>query len=223
MVRTFSFPLTALLLVACAGHNGAAPTGTAATSASAPAQPGVPLTQQEREKLTQNLEATRQAFLSSVKGLSDAQFRFKPAPDRWSIAEVAEHIVVAEERIYGMVTEKIAHTPTPPELLAQVQHDDARLSTMVTDRSHKIQAPEMLKPTGRFPNLDSVVTAFGQVRDKTEAYEQTTQDDLRAHAMPHPVLKALDGYQWLLLVSAHCARHTAQIEEVKASPNFPRT
>ena len=31
----------------------------------------------------------------------------------------------------------------------------------------------------------------------------------------------MDGYQWLLLLSAHSGRHTEQIEEVKADPNFP--
>ncbi len=49
-----------------------------------------------------------------------------------------------------------------------------------------------------------------------------TQDDLRAHSAPHPVLKTIDAYQWLLLLSAHSARHAAQIEEVKADPNFPK-
>ena len=94
---------------------------------------------------------------------------------------------------------------------------------MVTDRSHKVQAPEVLKPTGRFPTLESVQTAFGQNRDKIVTYVQSTQDDLRGHAASHPLFKALDGYQWLLLLSAHGARHTAQIAEVKADPKFPRT
>jgi hypothetical protein len=36
-----------------------------------------------------------------------------------------------------------------------------------------------------------------------------------------PVLGPLDAYQWILLISAHSERHTKQIEEVKADPNFP--
>jgi hypothetical protein len=39
--------------------------------------------------------------------------------------------------------------------------------------------------------------------------------------MPHPVMGLLDAYQWVLLVSAHAARHTKQIEEVKTSAKFP--
>jgi hypothetical protein len=40
--------------------------------------------------------------------------------------------------------------------------------------------------------------------------------------MDHPVFKTLDTYQWLLLISAHMRRHTLQIVEVKADPNFPK-
>src|SRR5262249_13797786 len=151
----------------------------------------------EREAALKDLDATRQAFLNALQGMTEAQFRFKPAPDRWSVAEVAEHITLSEGRLYGLVTEKIMHTPTSPELLAQVQHDDDRLRQAVTDRSHKFKAPEMLQPTGRFATLEAVRAAFTEGRDKTVAYVQNTQDDLRGHAAPHPVLKALDGYQWL--------------------------
>jgi hypothetical protein len=49
-----------------------------------------------------------------------------------------------------------------------------------------------------------------------------TQDDLRGHFFDHPVLKTLDTYQWILLLSAHSQRHTAQLNEVKANPNFPK-
>jgi hypothetical protein len=50
---------------------------------------------------------------------------------------------------------------------------------------------------------------------------KTTTEDLHGHGGPHPVFKMLDGYQWLLLLSGHSARHTAQIEEVKASAGYP--
>lgn len=44
---------------------------------------------------------------------------------------------------------------------------------------------------------------------------------LRGHVIPHPFLGPWDGYQWILAAGAHGARHTAQIEEVKASAGFP--
>ena len=52
----------------------------------------------------------------------------------------------------------------------------------------------------------------------------STQDDLRDHFRDHPVpaIGTLDAYQWILLISGHTRRHTAQILEVKADPNFPK-
>ncbi len=64
--------------------------------------------------------------------------------------------------------------------------------------------------------------AFEQSRESNMDYVRTTNDDLRDHFFSHPVFGPLDGYQWLLLIATHSARHTAQIEEVKADANFPK-
>src|SRR5260370_25583730 len=51
-----------------------------------------PLTQSERDKALSHFHATRKLLLDSVAGLSYAQWNFKPAPERWSIARCADHI-----------------------------------------------------------------------------------------------------------------------------------
>ena len=89
-------------------------------------------------------------------------------------------------------------------------------------RSHKAQAPEMLRPTGRWATETDLVKAFEDSRKANMDYIRTTNDDLRDHFYAHPVFGLLDGYQWLLLLSSHSARHTEQIEELKADPNFPK-
>ncbi len=214
-MRTRSLSFAALLFLACAGKTPSA--GPAPTASAAPA-----LSEQERSLAVDEMERSRKAFLTSIEGLSDAQYRYKPAPDRWSVAEVAEHIAMSEEMLLGMVKERVLKTPAPPELLAQVDRNNSLLISRVTDRSTKVQAPEMLRPSGRFPTVESVKSAFNQSRDKSIEFVKAAPENLHAYAAPHPVLKALDGYQWLLLVSAHTSRHTAQINEVKADPKFPR-
>jgi hypothetical protein len=214
-MRTRSLSFAALLFLACAGSKPAG--DRAATATNAPA-----LSASERSMAVEEMERTRKAFLASLEGLTDAQYRYKPAPDRWSVAEVAEHIAVSEEMLLGMIKERILKAPASPELLSQVQPDSALLISRVTDRSTKVQAPEMLRPSGRFPTVDAVRAAFNQGRDKNIEFMKTAPENLHAYAGPHPVLKVLDGYQWLLLVSAHSSRHTAQILEVKADPKFPR-
>jgi uncharacterized damage-inducible protein DinB len=168
------------------------------------------------------LEETRQKVLDSLKDLSDAQWKFKSAPDRWSAAEVAEHIAVSEEAILGLVTERVMKSPAAPEKKEAAKDKDELVRTSVTNRSVKVQAPEMLKPTSRFKTREEMIKAFNASRDKTIEYVKTTQDDLRSHFTPHPIFKDLDAYQWVLLISGHSERHSLQILEVKADPNFPK-
>lgn len=178
-----------------------------------------PLTQQERDSLLQHLEQTRQAFLDSISGLSDAQWTFRAGPDRWSIAEVAEHIAISEATILQLVTDKMLKGPAIPPNPSPVS--DEKLLAWLLDRTSRFQAPEMLKPTNRWATRDALTNDFLTARDQTATYVKTTTDDLHGHGGPHPIFKMLDGYQWVLLISGHSARHTAQIEEVKASPGYP--
>ena len=192
-----------------------------AQTAAAPA-PATTLSAEERESALKSLQATHDGFLKSIAGLSEKQWRFKPAPERWSVAEVSEHIAVSESMIFGMVQKQVMASPAAPEKRAEVAGKDETILKMVPDRSHKAQAPEFLKPTNRWATEADLTKAFEDSRKATMDYVRTTNDDLRDHFGPHPLLGPLDGYQWILLISAHSERHTKQIEEVKADPNFPK-
>jgi uncharacterized damage-inducible protein DinB len=180
------------------------------------------LTASERELALKELQRTRDKFLQSIAGLSQKQWTFKPGPDRWSVAEVAEHIAVSESTLFGLVQNKLMTSPATPEKREQVKGKDELILQKVPDRSHKAQAPEFLRPTGRWATEADLTKAFEESRKATMDYVRTTNDDLRDHFFDHPALGTLDGYQWLLLISAHSERHTAQIDEVKADPNFPK-
>jgi hypothetical protein len=188
----------------------------ALSTSSAAAQP---LTQPERDLLLKHLQQTRQAFLDSIAGLSPAQWTFRAGPDRWSIAEVAEHIAISESTILGLVTDQVLKAPAVPPNPNPIPAE--KLLALLLDRTSKFQAPEMLKPTNRWATRDALTKDFIAAREKTAAYVKSTTDDLHGHSGPHPVFKMLDGYQWIVLLSGHAARHTAQIEEVKASKGYP--
>jgi len=193
-----------------------------AQTAAAPAPTPTPMTADEREAALKSLQATHDAFLKSIAGLSEKQWKFKPAPDRWSVAEVSEHIAVSESAIFGLVSKQIMTGPLDPAKRAEVAGKDEVVLSKVPDRGHKAQAPEFLKPTNRFATRDENIKAFEDARKATMDYVRTTEDDLRDHFFPHPLLGTLDAYQWILLISAHSERHTKQIEEVKADPNYPK-
>lgn len=178
------------------------------------------LSQADRDKAVQYLESTKKGVLEATKGLSAAQWNFKSAPDRWSIAECMEHIAASEDYIRGMVVEKVMVAPAAPG--RDVVKIDETILANVPDRSNKLQAPEPLKPTNRFGSPQLAIDHFVESRAKTEEFVKATPG-LRDHAGDSPVGTKWDAYEFVLLIAAHSERHTKQINEVKADPNFPKS
>ena len=178
------------------------------------------LTAADRDRAMKYLETTKQGVLDATAGLSEAQWNFKAGPDRWSIAEVTEHIATAEGYLRTMIIEQVMKAPPRPDG-DSVEAIDEMVLTMVPDRTQKRQAPEPLKPANRYGSPEGSLKAFTDSRAQTEDF-LSTHDDLRAHATDSPMGKKLDAYEWILFIGAHSARHTKQILEVKADPNFPK-
>ncbi len=177
------------------------------------------VTQAEKERALQYLETTKKGVLEATKGLSEAQWNFKAGPDRWSVAQVMEHIAAAEDFIRGALQEKVMMAPAG-EPGRDVKKADEAVLAMVPDRTNKVQAPEPLVPTNRFGSPEGSVKHFVESRATTEEFLKTTTG-LRDHVTDSPMGK-LDGYEFILLIAAHSERHTKQINEVKADPNFPK-
>jgi hypothetical protein len=193
-----------------------------AAVAQAPAESSATLTADERSKIVSYLTETQKEFLTAIDGLTEEQWRFKAAPERWSIAETAEHIAVAEGMIWKLVNEKLMKSPPTPEKRAEAAGKDEKILQGVPERTRKAQAPEMLQPTGKWPTQAALAKDFEALRNQEIAFLRETKEDLRSRFEEHPFLKTMDAYQWLLFNGAHSKRHTAQILEVKADPKFPK-
>lgn len=180
------------------------------------------LTKDEREKGVAYLKQTRDKFFDSIKGLSEEQWKFKPAPDRWSVAEVAEHIGISEQTIFGMIAGQVMKSPADASKREAAKGKDEMILKMIPERTTKAQAPEILKPIGRWATRDALTAEFEKNRGTAITFIKDTKEPLRDHFGPNPVFKELDAYQWVLFMAAHTERHTAQILEVKADPNFPK-
>lgn len=178
------------------------------------------VTQTEKDSALQYLESTKTNLLEATRGLSEAQRSFRPAPDRWSVAQIMEHIATSEDFVRdSLLKEKVMASP-PGQPDRDVKKIDEAVMTMIPDRTHKAQAPDPLQPRNRFGSPDESLKHFLESRATTEQYLKTTAG-LRDHVMDGPVGK-MDGYDFILFIAAHCKRHTKQIEEVKADPNFPK-
>jgi hypothetical protein len=178
------------------------------------------VTPAEKDKALAYLESTKQDVLEATKGLSTAQWNFKSAPDRWSIAECMEHIAAAEDYIRGSIESGVMKAPAVPG--RDTAAIDAGIIANVPERKTKFQAPEAIKPTNRFGSPQAAIDHFVESRATTENFLKTTTG-LRDHAVDSPNGQKWDAYEFILLIAAHSERHTNQIKEVKTDPSYPKS
>src|SRR5438067_1098609 len=150
---------------------------------------------------------TRSRVADVTTSLSDAQWRFKPAPDRWSIAEILEHMVIVHERFLGPIREQLAQAPAPPP---ERDHEqvDALVPEKIPYRTIRVKAPDYIQPTGLW-TLPAALDRLFRNYERLTAFIESTPD-LRQHLLDAPPLRIvtngafdkMDGYQWALTVAA---------------------
>jgi len=181
---------------------------------------GEPMSAADRDRLIGKLEASKDALMRSIEGLDQPQWDYKPDPERWSVAECLEHIAATEGFILNLMSDFMA-TQTPAQNLTDDLRKDEIVTSVITDRTSKLKAPDPLQPTNRFGDHEGSLAEFHRVRSATIVLVRDTKD-LRSYAGDHPVFGQMDALGWVLFLSGHSERHTAQIEEVKAHPLFPK-
>jgi hypothetical protein len=173
------------------------------------------MTPAERVSALKELDGSRERLLGTVRGLSGEQLEYRTAPERWSVAECLEHIIVVERFMLQTLQDRMQLVPDPSKHSDWEGRDEALTKQMIAGRKEPKQSPELFRPTGRWPT-EKLLLEFEATRGRTCEFSATSSGDPRSCFLVHPVLGQLDGYQWLLIIARHCERHRLQIEEVIA-------
>lgn len=160
------------------------------------------------------LAASTSGFLAALDGLSAGQWNHRPAPGRWSIGETAEHTAVVLRSVERLCTTKILAMPLAAGDPARRMRD-GDLARLLADRARAIEAPEMVRPKGRWATREEFTVAFTAASDGLVAWARTCTIDLRTIGAPHPLLGSLDALQWIEFASAHTERHAKQVEDIR--------
>lgn len=179
------------------------------------------LTEPERDKAIELLLRSQKEFLDAVENLSDAQWSYKPAPERWSVAEVAEHLMLAEASFFATVEGTLAQKPDPG-WQSRTAGKTEFLERALLNRQVKAQAPEPLQPRRDLTRAE-ILSRFKNARARTLKFIKETNVPLKAYTRDHPfpIFGTLNAYQWLIYIPLHNLRHNQQIAEVKSTPGFP--
>ena len=167
--------------------------------------------------VTNYLEETRYELRKLLADVDASQWNAKPDPDKWSIAEICEHIRKAEMAANANLKYKILTEAGRKEAPAGQQDLDQTIIALATNRTIKMQAPESIQPGGtEFKNKEEFLAAFDATRDQTIAFFNEVSDQMVLRSQMGffpPMQKDIDGMQWFLVIAAHTRRHAMQLIE----------
>lgn len=167
------------------------------------------------QPLLDELRASTRDFLATLAGVSRSEWTWKPAPDAWSVYEIAEHACVVQRGIERLYAAKLLEQPLAVEGAAP-RWTDAQIAERLASGTRAVRAPEMVLPKGRWSSAEEITQVFTR---STESLIQWVEAhpavELRAYGHIHPMMGMLDGVQWLIMVAAHNRRHAEQVRALR--------
>lgn len=213
-MRTITLALLVLLLTGSVANVGA--------RQATPAEADPHMTAEERVKVIKWMKDTQKEYLDRLEHVSPEQWNWRPAPFRWTVGEVAEHIMLTEARLFAAVEAALA-APVNPDWQARTKGKDAFIERALPNRGVRAQAPIEIRPTGKL-SRDEVIRRYKELRARALDFAEKTDAPLKAHTVEHPfrVFNTLNAYDWLLYIPLHNERHNKQMAEVMAAPGYPK-
>jgi hypothetical protein len=173
---------------------------------------------QEKEFVLDYLRRTEAEFLRSIRGLSDAQWKYKPRRDQWSIAELATEAAQFEHATIVFLNVFMERPPATAEQLRKVKELKKVVSELQRDFS---DGPPKRKPKTKSLDRNEVEDAFKRERKANIDWLRVKPDDaLRSRALSSP-MGVLDGYGWVIFLASYADENTKRIEKLKTDPRFP--
>jgi uncharacterized damage-inducible protein DinB len=168
------------------------------------------------KEVVEALDSRRAELARAVNEVPTSARGRRPSEDRWSVAEVLEHLALVEENIPQRVKALVTEQRTNPER-ESTSIAETIDSAFMLDRSKKRVAREAMQPRS---GVDAAAAWTRLERARQVTHETLRELDgvaLSDVSAPHPALGPLNGYQWFLFLAAHEGRHTAQIREITAA------
>ena len=170
------------------------------------------------DEVLTHLERYRAILREAVEEVPPARREERPAADRWSVAEILEHIGIVEGAITRLLRKQLEEARAGglgPERDTSPVVPTVPVS-LVVDRSFRIEANPRVQPTGGL-TAEAAWQVLDQRRKALQEFLQESDGLALGDVIipvPHPRLGPLNGWQWLVFLAAHEGRHAGQIREL---------
>ena len=160
--------------------------------------------------------------------MSHDAFNWRPAPDRWSVAECLDHLNTAGTLLVPRLEKAIEHGHRN-ETTAEGPIEYGWLgrwwiSAMQPASRRRFKSPKLFRPSSSDLVKEDVLATFLALQDDfirlVRASEGLDLQRLKAASAALPVLRLSVGV-WFESTAAHEERHLAQARRVTAQAGFP--
>jgi len=177
----------------------------------------------EITSLLKEIENARNQLVGSVNGLSHLQVNYQPSVNEWSILQIVEHLVWAEQGgICGMFKAIEGIKISQPIWSGESANHGLSIEQIVDKTwQAKEKVPEVAAPRWGgsmafwISSLENCQLLLEQLKNHTASV------NLEIAIYPHPISGPLNIFQRLEFLRFHMERHLGQIERVKSHESFP--
>jgi uncharacterized damage-inducible protein DinB len=163
------------------------------------------------QKQFSELEKSRKDLFEDLRSYDDEVINRKPAPGAWSIAQVVEHLIKAEENSLIYLQKKTQDTSKIPVagLRSQWRYF---LTATVFMTNIKYKAPAIVVPSESFATIKQLDQHWAKVRKDTfELLNHLPEADLKKEIWKHAVAGKMNVTQMLAFFNMHFNRHRKQV------------
>ncbi len=178
----------------------------------------------ELEGYREQFEGARESFARLVEGIDDEHFNWRPEPERWSMAEAIDHLVMIGTLMNRNIDAGIEKAEAKgwrsegPFKYGALGNWFVRATGSSEDaRKRKFKAPKAYTPTSNH-SISRLNEAFNDLQTAyIERLHRANGLDLARVKVPSPVtsLIRLSLGQWFALLAGHQERHLIQAREVR--------
>lgn len=156
----------------------------------------------------------RDGLLQRLGSLSAEELNFKAGPEKWSVVEVVEHLVIVEYDLLQQISRNKADSPLASNLRSPEKY---KTVIKVMERDIPVDVPdERAEPQGRL-TLDQLLGQWDDIRQKLyEFLNGMNPENKDSLVYRHPFAGPLDISETLHFFDVHFDNHTRHIDRILA-------
>ena len=160
-------------------------------------------------------EKIRTRLRDAVSRLSEAQASALPEGEKWTVAQIVEHIAMVDEATAKICARLLKRAQEAGKISdGMVNISENFLQKGLEIATMKVEAPSFVQPSGKQSiqeSLEKLGRTSEQVAELRPLFETVHSTEF---TFPHPFFGEITAHEWLSLKGGHELRHLKQIEKV---------